>query len=151
MYTHTDMYMDVCVCHDTHGKVREQLVGVNSLLSPCGSEGLNSHHQTWYRDLHLLSQPSGWPFIKLLLLLCVHYVCYEEGSSMCVRSEDNFVEWVLSFHFQLGLQGSNQVTRLGRWPSPSEPPHHPKATTTSPPPFLFLFFSFCCCWDRVSL
>lgn len=42
-------------------RIRRQLVGVSSLLSPCGCQGLNSGHQSWQQSLlplsHLISPP----------------------------------------------------------------------------------------------
>lgn len=67
------------MCHGMHVEVRGQ--------TTCGSEGLNSDHQTWRQAFS-----SGWPFSE------VSGRVYMARALVCAKSEDHSVEPVLSFH-----------------------------------------------------
>lgn len=58
------VYMSVCecICHGMCMEIRGQLVEIGSLLSPCGSDGLNSDHQAWSQT-PLPPEPSCHPTI----------------------------------------------------------------------------------------
>ena len=53
------MFISLCmsVCHKMYVVVKEQLVGINSLVPPCGSQGLNPGHEAW-QQVPFPSQPS---------------------------------------------------------------------------------------------
>lgn len=56
-----------CICHDSHVKVRAQLMGVSSLLPPCLSWGSNSGHQPWrWRQAPLPTVPFNSPTLFLI-------------------------------------------------------------------------------------
>lgn len=49
MSRHTDTQcIQMFVHHHAHVEVRGQLGGLGSFLLPCGSQGTNSRHQTWF-------------------------------------------------------------------------------------------------------
>lgn len=72
------VYACACMCLlDTHRSLhmgdRGQFAGVNSLLLPCGSQGLNSYQQVWWqvdKYLSLLSHLSS-PLPQLVFVVCL--------------------------------------------------------------------------------
>lgn len=65
----------------------------------------------WDKEVRRLQERRKRIFIIIVVILCVAYVCWE---NMCVRrSNDNFVEFVVSFYIYTGSRSQAKVVRLG--------------------------------------